>query len=412
MSLTNWSSTWTFSASEVARPRTLDDVRRTVASAAGIRAVGTFHSFNDIGEGASLISLADMPADIELDEDAATVRVAAQLPFARIAEAIDARGRALAYMGSLPHISVGGATATATHGSGLGNGNLSASVVGLELVTADGGILHLDRGDPRLDGAVVHLGMLGVVTHVTLAVQPRYRVRQDVYLGVPWSEVLSDPVGVFGAGYSVSVFGHWGTDAVQVWRKTRLVDDETGHLPATWRGGTRATGQVAIVGEDTDNVTVQGEAGAWHARLPHFRFDRQPSAQGEEIQTEYFVDIEDAAAALAVLCGLADRIDPVLLITELRTVAADELWLSTAFRRTSLAIHFTWRRRPTEVIALLPEIEAALAPFAPRPHWGKWFAMTDVGGLYPRFADAAALVRELDPAGRFRNDYTRRVLGL
>jgi len=412
VTLTNWASTWTFSAGEVARPRTLDDVRRTVVSSAGIRAVGTFHSFNDIAEGASLISLADMPADIELDEDAATVRVAAHLPFARVAEAIDARGWALANMGSLPHISVGGATATATHGSGLGNGNLSTSVTGLELVTADGGILHLDRSDPRLAGAVVHLGMLGVVTHVTLAVQPRYRVRQDVYLGVPWSAVLEDPVGVFGAGYSVSVFGLWGADTVQVWRKTRLVDGETGQLPATWRGGTRATGQVAIVGEDTDNVTVQGEAGAWHARLPHFRFDRQPSAQGEEIQTEYFVDIADAAAALAAVRGLADRIDPLLLITELRTVAADELWLSTAFRRPSLAVHFTWRRHPAEVAALLPAIEEALAPFAPRPHWGKWFAMTEVGGLYPRFADAAALVHELDPAGRFRNDYTRRVLGL
>ncbi|HKT57201.1 MAG TPA: D-arabinono-1,4-lactone oxidase [Microbacterium sp.] len=412
MSLTNWASTWTFSATEVARPRTLDDVRRTVASSDRIRAVGTFHSFNDLGESAALVSLADMPADIELDEIAATVRVAAQLPFARIAEAIDARGWALANMGSLPHISVGGATATATHGSGLGNGNLSTSVVGLDLVTADGGVLHLDRADPRLPGAVVHLGMLGVVTHVTLAVQPRYRVRQDVYLDVPWSEVLADPIGVFGAGYSVSVFGLWGADTVQVWRKTRLADGEHGDLPATWRGGTRASGQRAIVGEDTDNVTVQGEPGAWHARLPHFRFDRQPSAQGEEIQTEYFVDIEDASAALAAVRALADRIDPLLLITELRTVAADELWLSTAYRRTSLAIHFTWRRQPTEVAALLPEIEAALAPFAPRPHWGKWFAMTEIGGLYPQFAEAAALVRELDPAGRFRNDYTRRVLGL
>jgi xylitol oxidase len=201
----------------------------------------------------------------------------------------------------------------------------------------------------------------------------------------------------------------WGADVVQAWVKTRLPG---GDVPDTRWGGVRATTQVPIVGDDTDNVTVQGEPGPWHARLPHFRFDRQPSAQGEEIQTEYFVDFADATAALAAVRELADRIDPLLLITELRTVASDDLWLSTAYGRTSLGIHFTFRRSPAEVSALLPELEAALAPFAPRPHWGKWFAMTDLGHLYPRFPDAADLVRELDPAGTFRNDYTRRVLGL
>jgi xylitol oxidase len=244
---------------------------------------------------------------------------------------------------------------------------------------------------------------------VTLAVQPRYEVRQDVYVDVPWSELLADPAGVFGAGYSVSVFALWGTEVVQAWVKTRLPASD---VPDTRWGGTRALTQVPIVGDDTSNVTVQGEPGPWHARLPHFRFDQQPSAQGEEIQTEYFVDFADAAAALGAVRALADRIDPLLLITELRTVAADDLWLSTAYERTSLAIHFTFRRSPAEVTALLPDLEAALAPFAPRPHWGKWFAMTDIGRSYPRFADAAALVRELDPAGRFRNEYTRRVLGL
>ncbi|KHK99902.1 hypothetical protein LK09_00785 [Microbacterium mangrovi] len=410
MTLTNWAGTWTFAAALADHPRSVGEVQRLVAeSGGGVRAVGTFHSFNDLAEGRTLISLADMPDDIELDEDAATVRVPAQLPFARIAAAIDARGWALANMGSLPHISVGGATATATHGSGLANGNLSTSVTGLDLVTADGGLLHLDRSDPRFAGAVVHLGMLGVVTHVTLAVQPGYEVRQDVYLDVPWQAVLDDPAAVFGAGYSVSVFGHWGTDAVQVWVKTRLPGDE---VPDTRWGGDRARVQMPIVGDDTDNVTVQGEPGPWHARLPHFRFDRQPSAQGEEIQSEYFVDFADATAALSAVRALSDRIDPLLLITELRTVAADDLWLSTAAGRTSLGIHFTFRREAPEVKALLPEIEAALAPFAPRPHWGKWFAMSELGGLYPRFEDAAALVRELDPDGTFRNDYTRRVLGL
>jgi xylitol oxidase len=410
---TNWAGTHTY-AGRIETPGSIEEIQRIVGSAQRARALGTRHSFNDIADSEVLISLEDMPADIDVDEDASTVRVASQLPFALIAGAIDERGLALHNLGSLPHISVGGATATATHGSGLRNGNLSTAVVGLELVTADAGILRIDREDERFPGSVVHLGALGVVTHLTLALEPRYDVRQDVYLGVPWEEVLGDPVGVFGAAYSVSVFTHWTGDRTeQVWLKTRL---DHGNLPVadTWRGGTRSISRIGPVGpvDEDDNTTDQGVPGSWHAHLPHFRFDRQPSAQGDEIQTEYFVGLEDAAAALSALRELADRIDPLLLITELRTIAADELWLSTAYERNSLAIHFTWRSMPDEVSALLPEIEAALEPFEPRPHWGKWFSAAHANARYPRFDDAIELMTELDPTGVFRNAYTERVLGL
>lgn len=410
---TNWAGTHTY-AGRIETPRSIEEIQRIVGSAQHVRALGTRHSFNDIADSELLVSLEDMPADIEVDEDASTARVAAQLPFALVAAAVDERGLALHNLGSLPHISVGGATATATHGSGLHNGNLSTAVVGLEFVTADAGILRIDRRDERFAGAVVHLGALGVVTHLTLGLEPRYDVRQDVYLGVPWEEVLGDPVGVFGAAYSVSVFTHWAGDRTdQVWLKARLDD---GDLPVAdvWRGGTRSVGPIGPVGpvDEDDNTTVQGVRGSWHARLPHFRFDTQPSAQGDEIQTEYFVGLEDAASALSALRELADRIDPLLIITELRTVAADDLWLSTAYERNSLAIHFTWHSRPAEVTAILPEIEAALAPFAPRPHWGKWFAEAHANARYPRFDDAVELMTELDPTGVFRNPYTERVLGL
>ncbi|MDL9979286.1 FAD-binding protein [Microbacterium sp. ASV49] len=408
MSEQNWAGTHTY-AGRVVSPRSLGELQRVVAGAPHMRALGTRHSFNDIADSEVLVSLRELPADVEVDVDAASVRVAAQVPYAAVAMAVDAAGLALHNMGSLPHISVGGATATATHGSGLRLGNLSTAVTGLELVTADGGILLLDRDDPRFAGAVVHLGAIGVVTHLTLALEPRFDMRQDVYLGVPWDEVLGDPVGVFGAADSVSVFGHWsGERAEQVWLKSR----ELAPPPDAWRGGVRAMRQVAPVDDGGDNTTRQGEAGPWHARLPHFRFDRQPSAQGDEIQSEYFVALEDAASALSAVRGLRDRIDPLLLVTELRTVAADDLWLSTAHGRNSLAIHFTWRSRPAEVAALLPEIEAALEPFAPRPHWGKWFASAHASERYELLEDAVALMRELDPSGVFRNAYTRRVLGL
>jgi xylitol oxidase len=409
---TNWAGTHTYEG-RLATPRSIDELQRLIAAAPRARALGTRHSFNDIADSDLLVSLQDLPADIAIDTDAATVRVASHLPFATVAGAVDAQGLALHNLGSLPHISVGGATATATHGSGLRNGNLSTAVVGLELVTADGGILRIDREDARFPGAVVHLGALGVVTHVALALEPRYDVRQDVYVGVPWDEVLGDPVGIFGAAYSVSVFGHWGVPRTeQVWLKSRLDDDGDLEPADTWHEGTRATGQMSPVADDSDNTTVQGERGSWHARLPHFRFDRQPSAQGDEIQTEYFVALEDAASALSAVREIADRIDPLLIVTELRTVAADDLWLSTAYGRNSLGIHFTWRNLPAEVTALLPVVEAALAPFAPRTHWGKWFADAAASDRYPRFEDAIGLMRELDPEGTFRNAYTERVLGL
>jgi len=407
----NWAGTHTFSGG-IATPRSIDELRRTIASAPRIRAVGSRHSFNDIADSDVIVSLRELPPDMEVDPDAATVRVASHLPFATIVGEIDAHGLALHNMGSLPHISVGGATATATHGSGLRNGNLSTAVVALEVVTGDGSILHLDRLDPRFAGSVVHLGAIGVVTHLTLALRPRYDIRQDVYLEVPWDEVLGDPVGLFGSAYSVSVFTRWGGQRTeQTWLKARL-DDGDITPPDSWRGGTRRSAPIAIVGDDTDNTTVQGEPGPWFARLPHFRFDAEPSAGGEEIQSEYFVALEDAASALSALRGLADRIDPLLLITELRTVAADDLWLSTAHSRTSLAIHFTWRHRPDEVRALLPAIEAALEPFSPRAHWGKWFADARAAERYPRFGDAVGLFEEIDPDGKFRNAYTQRVLGL
>lgn len=405
---TNWAGTHTY-AGRIEHPRSVDELRSLVARSPRVRALGSRHSFNDIADSEVLVSLSELPADIDIDSGASTVRVAAHVPYAPVAQAVDAAGLALHNMGSLPHISVGGATATATHGSGLRLGNLSTAVTGLELVTADGGTLRLDRSDARFPGAVVHLGALGVVTHVTLALQPRYALRQDVYLGVPWDEVLADPAGVFGAAYSVSVFTHWSGDRTeQVWLKSR----DLAQPGDAWRGGARATVQVAPVEDGGDNTTLQGEAGSWHARLPHFRFDTQPSAQGDEIQSEYFVALEDAAPALSAVRALAGRIDPLLLVTELRVVAADDLWLSTAYGRDSLAIHFTWRAMPAEVTAVLPVIEAALAPFAPRAHWGKWFADAHAAERYPRFGDAVGLMRELDPAGTFRNAYTERVLGL
>ena len=149
-----------------------------------------------------------------------------------------------------------------------------------------------------------------------------------------------------------------------------------------------------------------GRPGPWHERLPHFRLDHTPSA-GDELQSEYLVGRADAVAALLALEGMRARLSPLVLVSEIRTVAADELWLSPAYRRDSVAIHFTWRPDVRRVMDLLPDVEAVLEPFEPRPHWGKLFA-TDAQVLrsrYERRRDFVALARRLDPGGKFRNAF-------
>jgi xylitol oxidase len=251
-----------------------------------------------------------------------------------------------------------------------------------------------------------------VLVRVTLAIEPSYLVRQDVYRGLAWDDLLADVPAVTGAAYSVSVFTDWAGDRIgQVWVKRR-VESADEPVPDEWFGAARETsGRAQIIESAEDNTTQIGVAGAWSERLPHFRLDATPS-QGDEIQTEYFVAAADGADALRAVRTLGDRIRPHLLITELRTIAADSLWLSPAAERDSLAIHFTWRNTPDEILTVLPDIEAALRPFQPRPHWGKLHTMTaaDIAPQYPRMDDFQDLVARTDPQGKFRSSHLERVL--
>jgi len=353
-----------------------------------------------------------------LDDAARTVTVGAGTRYGELAGWLAGRGWALHNLGSLPHISVGGATATGTHGSGDTNGSLSTAVRGLEIVGPDGALRTLRAGDPELDGSVIALGALGVVVRVTLAVEPAYRVRQDSYRGVPWDALLADVPAVTGAGYSVSVFTNWVDDTVeQVWVKRRVGADGSdaaadGDVPDLLGVPASGLAQPLIVPTDEVNTTLHLTAGPWNERLPHFRFDATPSV-GDEIQTEYFVDRADAADALRAVRAIAPEFVDALVVTELRTVAADDLWLSPAYGRDSLAIHFTWRNDQPRVLAALPAIEAALAPFGARPHWGKVHGLdaATLAERYPRFDDARELVARRDPRGVFRNAALDRVLG-
>jgi xylitol oxidase len=314
---------------------------------------------------------------------------------------LEERGWALHNLGSLPHVSVAGACATATHGSGTTNQSLAGAVCGIELVTGRGRPVVIDEDDPRFRGAVVSLGALGAATAITLRVEPSYAVRQDVFVNMPWSE-LARLDTIMESAYSVSLFTRWDGLVDQVWLKSRVgTGTSDGDPPVDW--AEPAAGKVMSPADDgRDNTTVQGGlAGPWNERLPHFRFEETPS-NGDEIQSEYFVSREDGAFA------------PHLLISELRTVASDQLWLSPAYERDSLTIHFTWKKRPPEVQRLLPVMEEALRPFRARPHWAKWFSMgaAQIIELYPQLPEFRSLAHELDPDGQFRNDYLIRTLGL
>src|SRR5690242_6343617 len=352
MAALNWAGSYEYRARAIHEPETVEQLQEIVAAAPRIRVLGSRHTFSDIADSDELVSPARLPADISCD--GATVSCGGAVRYGELAATLEAEGLALHNLASLPHTSIAGAVATATHGSGDGNGNLATAVSALELVTASGEIVRAQRGAADFDGLVVGLGALGAVTRVTLAVEPAYEVRQRVFEGIGWDELFAHYDAITASGYSVSVFMLWG-ESSQVWVKSR---DEgphelLGHASAT-------QDRHPIPGIDPVNCTAQrGIAGPWWDRLPHFRMGFTPSA-GEELQSEFLVSRADAVPALAAVRALADRIRPVLLVSEVRTVAADRLWLSTAYARDSVAIHFTWRREPERVLAVVREVERAL----------------------------------------------------
>ncbi|UZN04341.1 FAD-binding protein [Cellulomonas sp. S1-8] len=415
--LMTWAGSHTFRGGPVVHPETVDEVADVVAGARHVRALGSRHSFHDLADGpGTLVVLDRLDVPTVIDPDAGTVTVGGGVRYGELARDLHAAGWALHTMASLPHIAVAGTVATATHGSGDTAPNLSSAVRGLELVGAGGEIRTLGPNDPELAGSVVALGALGVATRVTLAVQPTYDVAQEVWLDLPWSAALDGFDALMSSAYSVSLFTDWTGDTVkQVWRKHRVDGGTFGG--GTLGGGPDLAGARRaeqpvhpVPGQDPAACTVQGSVpGPWHERLPHFRLEFTPSA-GAELQSEWLVPRAHAVAAIEALRDLRDLVTPLLLISEVRSVAGDDLWLSTAHGGDRVALHFTWLPLRAQVDAALPVIEEALAPFGARPHWGKLFAdeRHALRDLYPRWDDQLALLARRDPDGVFANDFLLR----
>lgn len=411
--LTNWAGNLTYSTSRLHEAGSVDDIRGVLRSQAKIKVLGTRHCFSSIADSRdNLLSVKQMSEVVSLDTARRTVTVQPGVRYGDLALYLESRGFALHNLASLPHISIAGACSTATHGSGEKVGNLATAVSGLELVTASGDVVSLsrERDGETFRGAVVGLGALGVITRVTLEVQPTYTMRQYVYENLPLAQMRDHFDAIQSSGYSVSLFTDWQKQRInEVWIKTR--SEDRFRAEPEFFGGKLASRNLHPIAElSAENCTEQmGVPGPWHERLPHFRMGFTPSA-GKELQAEYFVPRRNAVEAILAVERLRDQISPHLLISEIRTVAADDLWMSMAHGRPSVAIHFTWKPDWRNVRRLLPVIERELSPFQPRPHWGKLFAMsaTQLRSRYERLSDFVQLASKYDPKGKFRNEYLNR----
>jgi xylitol oxidase len=417
--LRNWAGNVVYGTNRVHEPASHEQLQDVLKECTRLRPLGTRHSFNRIADSPdNLVSLRRLNRVLSLDRASRTVTAEAGMTYGELGQHLHANGHALANMASLPHISIAGAVATATHGSGTTNGNLATAISGIELVDAAGEVVTLtrDKDGDRFHGAVVSLGALGVVTKLTLDIEDTFDVAQTVYLDLPMRELERGGFDeIMTSGYSVSLFTDWSRRNInQLWIKRRVDARSPAPRAKDFHGARLATRNMhPVAGESAENVTDQmGIPGPWHERLPHFRMGFTPSS-GDELQSEYFVPIAAAYDAIMAIEALHERITPHLLISEIRTIAADRLWLSPCHGRACVSLHTTWKPEWDAVMNLLPLIERALEPFGAVPHWGKLFTMEPavLQSRYERLADFRELVGHYDPDGKFRNDFLRRNIG-
>jgi xylitol oxidase len=406
----NWAGNHRYQATHLYRPQTVAEIQNLFKKLDKVKGLGSRHCFNDIADSPIAQISTEHLDRVEIDENAMTVTIGSGLRYGQLSPELHNRGYALHNLASLPHISVAGACATATHGSGVKNGNLATAVSRIEFVSGIGDLVTLDRGKDPLEfyGAVVNLGALGIVTRLTLDIEKTYSIRQDVFQNLALQQIKDHFDEIMSSGYSVSLFTDWQSENIsQIWVKRRVVEG-VGDLPDKLFGATAATTHLhPLAGVTTENRTEQmGIPGVWYDRLPHFKMGFTPS-HGEELQTEYFVPARNAVDAILAVEKKRDLIGPLIRVSEIRAIAADEHWLSPCYKQDCVAIHFTWWPDQAAVLGLLPVIEAELAPYRAMPHWGKLFTTSSevLHSLYERLPDFTSLANAHDPQGKFRNRF-------
>lgn len=405
----NWAGNYIYQATNLHEPTSVAEVQELVKKLDKQKALGSRHCFNNIADSPqNQISTKNLNKMVGLDKENKALTVEAGARYGDFSEELHEKGYALHNLASLPHITVAGACATATHGSGVNNGNLATPVLSLELVTPSGNLVNIDRNHPDFNAVVVGLGAFGIITKVTLAVQDTYEVRQDVFLELPLRSLESNFDEIMSRGYSVSLFTNWMDKKVsEVWVKQRM-DANPAELGDDFYGARAATRNVhPIIELSAESCSDQmGVPGPWYNRLPHFKMGFTPSA-GEELQSEYFIPRENAVDGIMAVEKMKEQIFPHLLISEIRTIAADNFWMSPCYQQDCVSIHCTWKQKTEEVLNLLPRIEAALASFGVKPHWGKLFKVnpSTLHDRYEKFSDFLALAKQYDPDAKFRNNY-------
>ena len=414
--LSNWAGNLQYSTGNVHYPTTVTEVQEIVKKCNKIKALGSRHSFNTIADSTeNQLSLKELNKLVSLDKSSNTVTVESGMKYGELAPFLHSNGYALHNLASLPHITVAGACATATHGSGIKKGNLSTAVSAIEFVNAAGEIVTVskEKDGEQFYGAVVGLGAIGVVTKVTLDLLPTFSMKQYVYRNLPISVLKDNFNAIEEMGYSVSFFTDWTNNSInEVWIKSRV---EKNDIPVASElfGAKLATQNLhPVESQSAENVTDQmGIPGPWYERMPHFKMGFTPST-GKELQSEYFIPIEHAYEAIAAIEKLHEQITPHLFISEIRTIAADNLWMSPCYKKACVALHTTWKQETEAVMKLLPVFEETLAPFNPRPHWAKLFTLAPsvLQSRIEKLADFKNLVKQYDPEGKFRNDFLQKNL--
>jgi alditol oxidase len=410
--LKNWAGNLEYSTDRLYSPGTIEQVTELVKKYPKVKVLGTRHCFNRIADSKdNFISLKQMNKVVSIDAAAKTVTIEAGMNYGQLCPYLEEKGYALHNLASLPHISVAGACTTATHGSGVKNGNLSTAVRAIEFVTADGitHTLHHDKDGEKFNAAVVGLGGIGVITKVTLAVQPTFKMRQDVYEHLPMAQLKDHFEEIVSAGYSVSLFTDWQSDNInEVWIKSKITAGEPFTYAGDFFGAKAATKNMHPIADlSAENCTQQmGVPGTWYERMPHFKMGFTPSS-GVELQSEYFVPRKHAVEAIQAIARLGKQTGPCLFISEIRTIDADNYWMSPCYKQPSVTIHFTWKQDWPAVQKLLPVIEKELAPFHTKPHWGKLFTMSPshLASLYEKLPAFKQMLKQYDPTGKFMNDF-------
>jgi len=414
--LKNWAGNLEYSTSDVHYPRSVEEIQKLIKKFDKVKALGTRHCFNNIADSRHhLISLKEMNKVISLDANARTVTIEGGMNYGQLCPYLNDHGFALHNLASLPHISVAGACTTATHGSGVKNGNLATAVRAIEFITADGSIAHLtkDKDGEKFNAGVVGLGGIGIITKVTLGVEPAYTIQQYVYENMPLQQMKNNFEKIMSAGYSVSLFTDWQKDINEVWIKS-LSGKSTEHQGEKKFFGARAATKNVhpIIELSAENCTEQlGVPGSWYERLPHFKMGFTPSS-GKELQSEYFVPRKNAVDAIMAIKKMGKEIGPQLFISEIRTIAGDDLWMSPCYKQDSVALHFTWKQNWPAVRKLLPKIEKELAPYGVKPHWGKLFTIPaqTLATRHPKMHDYKNFIAGFDAKGKFRNDFLNKNL--